>query len=192
MNIVATFLVIVFLLVSGCIFIFNDAAKLSREKFDMMSGLEQIDFYNANVLDKSDDQYISENLRVRIPMNMSEDDIVFEDNYVEKMFTITIPGADEKFLYNNPIVGSSNHISDLAYEYVNGDLKIEVYLDSVYEHKMFVDNGYMYFSFVDPRTLYDKIVVIDEGKIVDVGKHDDLLKRCQKYQELFKYEQSQN
>ena len=38
----------------------------------------------------------------------------------------------------------------------------------------------------------DKIVVIDEGKIVDVGKHDDLLKRCQKYQELFKYEQSQN
>ena len=38
----------------------------------------------------------------------------------------------------------------------------------------------------------DKIVVIDEGKIVDVGKHDELLKRCQKYQELFKYEQSQN
>lgn len=38
----------------------------------------------------------------------------------------------------------------------------------------------------------DKIVVIDEGKIVDVGKHDELLTRCKKYQELFKYEQTQN
>ena len=35
----------------------------------------------------------------------------------------------------------------------------------------------------------DKIVVIDDGKIIDIGKHEDLLKRCKKYKELYKYEQ---
>ena len=31
----------------------------------------------------------------------------------------------------------------------------------------------------------DKIVVIDNGKIVDVGKHEQLLERCEIYQEVF-------
>lgn len=32
----------------------------------------------------------------------------------------------------------------------------------------------------------DQIVVMDDHKIVDIGKHDELLKRCTKYQELIK------
>lgn len=35
----------------------------------------------------------------------------------------------------------------------------------------------------------DKIVVIDDGKIIDIGSHNELLTRCGKYQELFKYEE---
>lgn len=38
----------------------------------------------------------------------------------------------------------------------------------------------------------DKIIVIDEGKIVDIGTHSELLDRCGKYQELFKYEEVKN
>ena len=34
----------------------------------------------------------------------------------------------------------------------------------------------------------DKIVVVDNGKIIDIAPHEELLKRCSKYQELFKYE----
>ena len=30
----------------------------------------------------------------------------------------------------------------------------------------------------------DKIVVLDEGKIVGVGKHKELLKTCQVYKEI--------
>ncbi len=32
----------------------------------------------------------------------------------------------------------------------------------------------------------DQIVVMDDHKIVDIGKHEELLKRCTKYQELIK------
>jgi len=38
----------------------------------------------------------------------------------------------------------------------------------------------------------DKIIVIDDGKIIDIGPHNKLLKRCKKYQELYQYEQSNN
>lgn len=34
----------------------------------------------------------------------------------------------------------------------------------------------------------DRIIVIDEGKIIDTGTHSELLKSCPKYQELYKYE----
>lgn len=35
----------------------------------------------------------------------------------------------------------------------------------------------------------DRIIVIDEGKIIDTGTHSELLKSCPKYQELYKYEE---
>lgn len=34
----------------------------------------------------------------------------------------------------------------------------------------------------------DKIVVVDKGCIVDIGTHNELLSRCSKYKDLFKYE----
>lgn len=37
----------------------------------------------------------------------------------------------------------------------------------------------------------DKIIVIDDGKILDIGTHQDLLNRCKKYEELFKYEKGE-
>lgn len=35
----------------------------------------------------------------------------------------------------------------------------------------------------------DKIIVLNDGRILDIGTHKELLKRCNKYQELFKYEE---
>lgn len=35
----------------------------------------------------------------------------------------------------------------------------------------------------------DRIIVIDEGKIIDTGTHSELLKSCPKYQGLYKYEE---
>ncbi len=38
----------------------------------------------------------------------------------------------------------------------------------------------------------DRIVVIDKGEIIDIGSHQELLERCPKYQNLFKYEHVEN
>ncbi len=34
----------------------------------------------------------------------------------------------------------------------------------------------------------DRIIVLDKGKVVGIGRHEELLKNCKKYQQLFKYE----
>ena len=31
----------------------------------------------------------------------------------------------------------------------------------------------------------DKIIVLDDGKIVDIGTHDDLLNSCEEYKEIY-------
>lgn len=38
----------------------------------------------------------------------------------------------------------------------------------------------------------NKIILVDNGNIVDIGTHQELLNRCLKYQELFKYEEVEN
>ena len=32
----------------------------------------------------------------------------------------------------------------------------------------------------------DKVVVLDGGSIVDIGTHDELLKRCSVYQDIYR------
>jgi len=38
----------------------------------------------------------------------------------------------------------------------------------------------------------DRIIVIDDGKIVDIGVHEELLKRCKRYKDLYKFEKRNN
>ena len=159
LDIVTIFIVAFTIIAGGAIFLIQDAINIGRDKYRLMSALERIDYYNEKV----DDKYIDRYLRIKLPVGVNEENLTITDNYVEKLLSITIPNADEDFIFRNPIVGSSNNISDIAVESNDGKLHIELFLDGVYEHEMFIEDNNLYVDFIDPHDLYDKIIVVDAG-----------------------------
>lgn len=102
-------------------------------------------------------------LKVPLPESVTEDDIVIEDIYIDQTVRISINNIDKDFFKNNPLVGSSDHIGNVVYGSDEGVAQIELLLDSVYEHEAeYVDNS-LNMRFIEPKSVYDKVVVIDAG-----------------------------
>lgn len=102
-------------------------------------------------------------LKIPLPSEVTEDDIDIVNSYIDQTIKISIDNIDENFFNENQLIGSSDHISDIVYGSTDGIAQIELVLDSVYEYKSeFVDNS-LNISFIEPKSMYDKIVVIDAG-----------------------------
>jgi len=149
------------LFILGWILVFQESTAIARARYDQMSGLERLRFYNESLEEQN--EKLKTNLRITVPKGVAEKDIVMETDYVNQRFVVSIPRANEKFLFKNPIVGSSNNIQDIITEAGGDVLNIEILLDAVYEPKVSYEGDYMYVGFKDPHELYDKIVVIDAG-----------------------------
>lgn len=123
---------------------------------------------SANYFDKisqaiKSNEGVKSYLSIPLPDDVKEDDITIENSYIDQTILITIDHVDEKFFDDNKLKGSSDHISDIVYGSSGGLAKIELDLDSVYEyHSEMVDNS-LNLSFITPKSMYDKIVVIDAG-----------------------------
>ncbi|OYP20997.1 hypothetical protein CG709_08115, partial [Lachnotalea glycerini] len=102
-------------------------------------------------------------LKIPLPEEVKEEDITIEDSYISQTISITIHNIDENFFNDNPLVGSSDHISNIAYSSSNQGATIELLLDNVYEYNTEYVNNSLNMTFIEPRSMYDKIVVIDAG-----------------------------
>lgn len=102
-------------------------------------------------------------LKIPLPNEVTEGDISIEDSYINQTIKISINNIDENFFSDNRLVGSSDHISDIVYGSADGIAQIELVLDSVYEYNAEVIDNSLNMSFIEPKSIYDKIVVIDAG-----------------------------
>ena len=114
-------------------------AQEAIERKENMDALEMLQYNTANV--------------------DSQEGISFD----QQTITIKIPGADENYLYNYPMIGKSYHIDNLTYESESEYGVIEISLDSVVELQKTSDEHYIYMDFLTPHEVYDKVVVIDAG-----------------------------
>ena len=102
-------------------------------------------------------------LRLELPANMTLDNIEITQDYLYHTITISIPGLDENYLYNYPLVGSSDHIEDFTFDVAEKTGMLQFTTDHVYELQTTAEKQYVYLDFVDPHEIYDAIVVIDAG-----------------------------
>lgn len=106
---------------------------------------------------------IKKTLRIYLPDNIEESDIEFSADYVNRKLSIVISNADEEYLESQPIVGSCNHIADVNWWTESGKVYIDLQLDGVYEYNAVCEGNQLKVSFVKPKELYDKVIVVDAG-----------------------------
>ena len=102
-------------------------------------------------------------LRIELPENTKESDINIEINHIKQTMSIRIKNNDSSYMKINPTVGSCNHIADLTYYRDKHEACIDIQLDSVYEYESSIQENQLVIKFVNPRDIYDHIIVLDAG-----------------------------
>lgn len=145
----------------------EEAAALKAQKQtelqEKMTGLEMLDYNTTNAQKNEDTDDFTQQLRLKLPDGVSSSEVTISNSYITQTITITIPKADEDYLYDYPMIGKSDHIDNLTYESHGGKGVLEISLDEVFELDSSFQGQYLYLDFLTPQELYDKVVVIDAG-----------------------------
>lgn len=102
-------------------------------------------------------------LRIQLPQGDSSDNITISNKYISQTIDIRIPGADENYLYQYPIIGKCDNIDNLTFESQDHVGVLEITMDMVFELSTTYQDNYLYIDFLPPHKVYDKVVVIDAG-----------------------------
>lgn len=109
------------------------------------------------VLGESNTSY----LRIPLPQECKAEDIVIENHYMDQELCVLIGNAESDFYDENAISGNRDMIEQGNYETIKNGVKLRFQLTGIFEYRTILENNDLYISFLSPREMYDKIVVID-------------------------------
>ena len=109
------------------------------------------------VLGQSNTSY----LRIPLPKECKAEDIVIENHYMDQELCVLVNGAKDEFYAENAISGNREMIGQGTYESEGNGVKLRFQLTGVFEYRTILENNDLYVSFLSPREMYKKIVVID-------------------------------
>lgn len=149
--------------------------RREREKmWETLSALEFLDYSTQQAMATAENAGVygdaaaasfgfSQQLRLELPEKVSAADVTIENLYMSRTVRIDIPRADENYLVEYPMVGSGEHIEQLNYDFDTDSGVLELAMEQVYELSLDNDGQYLYIDFLEPKEVYEKIVVIDAG-----------------------------
>lgn len=166
-NYLIVSLLIVVVLLTSVIYFFpelHNYAFFNNGKDENVHSVMELIHGDANLLVA--DENLGESghqLRLELPAKVTLDMLEINQDYLYHTITISIPGLDENYLYNYPLVGRSDHIEDFTFDAAGAVGVLQFTTDHVYELQTTAENQYVYLDFVDPHEIYDAIVVVDAG-----------------------------
>lgn len=120
--------------------------------------------YGTEVLTRgSGEDILKKQLRLELPREVSPDEVTITNDYLSCQVEIVIPGINEAYFYDYPMIGRSDHIENITYVAEQDQGIVDMALDGVYELDVLKEGQYLYLDFIDPHQLYEKIIVIDAG-----------------------------
>lgn len=149
--------------------------RREREKmWETLSALEFLDYSTQQAMATAENTEgaadtpaeafdFSQQLRLELPEHVSGADVTVENKYMTRTVSIDIPNAGQDYLVDYPMVGSGEHIEQLAYDFDADSGTLELSMEHVYELALEWEEHYLYIDFLEPREVYDKLVVIDAG-----------------------------
>lgn len=135
--------------------------KARAEKLEM-TALELLEYNNEQARQGGEDPSDGR-IRLELPLGVAGDDLKLSQDYVRRTVSVRIPYAGEEYVYEHPMLGGSGPVVDLTYESKKGYGVVEFVTDRVYEAAADYDEDFFYIDFLDPKEVYDKVVVIDAG-----------------------------
>ena len=100
-------------------------------------------------------------LRIPLPDGCKAGDIAIENYYMDQEMWILIDRAESDFYAKNAISGNQESVRQGIYEETEKGTKLRFKLTGIFEYHTILENNELYISFLNPREVYDKIVVID-------------------------------
>lgn len=136
-------------------------AEENNTETEKISGLELMDYYTAQVEDQ--EEVLKHQMQIELPEGTTDEAVAVESDVLSQLITITIPGIDQEYYFEHPLLGSSNHIDNLMLGSEKNAGIIEITMDAVYEVQMEIKDSWLYLDFIPPGELYEKVLVIDAG-----------------------------
>lgn len=100
-------------------------------------------------------------LRIPLPEGCKAGDISIENHYMDQELWIYVPGGNENFYRENALSGDHQMIEQGSFDLAQGGIALNLQLTGIYECRTILENENLYVSFLTPREVYDRIVVID-------------------------------
>lgn len=132
------------------------AAHIREAKREQMEGLRLSAAYGAG---QEGVGIRKPQLSLELPENLGKEGVSVENNYMDQIIAVHIPGMEKDYLDSHPFMGRMDHVRGMRME--KG--LVEISMDGVYEVESRVEGGCLYLDFWAPWQVYEKILVIDPG-----------------------------
>ena len=100
-------------------------------------------------------------LRIPLPEGCKAEDIVIENHYMDQELCVLVANNDEEFYKENVISGNRDMVEQGNYEVSEEGIKLNFQLSGIFEYRTILENNDLYISFLSPKEMYDRIIVID-------------------------------
>lgn len=144
---------------AGKVITISDVAQDEVHR-DVLSGQQGSDMKEQAltfVLGEADTSY----LRIPLPEECRAEDIVIENHYMDQELCVIVKNTDSAFYESNAISGNREMVRQGSFEESKEGVRLHFMLTDIFEYRTILENNDLYVSFLSPREMYDKIVVID-------------------------------
>ena len=108
-----------------------------------------------------DTETATDYLCIPLPEGSKAEEITIENHYMDQELYVLIRNAQKSFYAEHALTGNRAGIDAGFYHETEDGVALIFALTQVYEYRTVFENNELYISFLNPREIYNQIVVID-------------------------------